>query len=308
MKMKIARLLITMAAGGAALTALALSPSPALAGESSPEDEARPEERATGPLGLRPLSLEPEFRGDSAQDDGVAIHIVTTRKRYYRRRYYRTHVHHHPYNRTVVVVRDPPPPQIVTDPPIRKNKTRGVSLSLRTVGITFDEKRSGSLEGNDAAGFGLGLRLDLDKHWGLELAADLAGGRTEDSQIALTPLSASLMARLFPESRFDIYGLAGVAVIHTAIDNRIEPDETFMQLGAHLGVGAELKFGHLLLTGDMRYLFLQPRPGPVQTQRPATTNEQGLTEGDDDAQVVREKPEEGFDGGVQVMLGIGYRW
>ncbi len=278
-----------------ALTMLAASASAA----DLKEPVSHPERLSPGLLNLDPsLAI-------SIEDNHATYHHNV-----YRRRYYRSNVHYHS-PRTVVVVREDPPPHIiVTDPPITKTyRDRDVSLSLRTVGLSFGdtEAANGTLEGNDVSGFGLGLRVGLDKHWALELAADLAGGRDQDREIAVTPLSASLMAHLFPESRLDLYGLAGVAALTTSINNRELPDENFTQLGAHLGAGAEIKMGHLLLTGDVRMLWLQPRPGPI-TILDAETSEQGLENPDARTNITREEPAEDINEAVQVMLGIGYRW
>ena len=274
---------------------------------TNPDADAEAPE--TSALGLTPLTLDwALLGGDSAESgQGVAHHTrqYTYRRRYYRTRYYR------PQHRHTVVVVDDPGPTVVTDPPLVKRRQgfRGLSLSLRTVGVTYGDTQlsSRNVKGNDLAGLGLGLRVPLDRHWSIEFAADLLGGSVEEdgAEVAVLPMTASLMAHLFPASKLDIYGLAGLGIHRTAIQRDVGLDESYTQLGAHLGVGAELKLGHLLLTGDVRYLFLQNRPDPVRIQ-----SEQGLTAAESDPApvVVRETVEDDLNTAVQVMLAVGYRW
>lgn len=270
------------------------------------------EVEAPAGLGIDTLALDADFGGEEAHHGaGVAHH---TRRYTYRRRYYRTR-YYRPRHRHTVVVVDDPGPTVVTDPPLRKRRQgfRGLSLSLRTVGISYGDTRltSRNLEGNDLAGLGIGLRVPLDRHWSLEFAADLLGGTIEEdgAEMAVLPMSASLMAHLFPGSRLDIYGLGGLGIHRTAIQRDVGLDESYTQLGAHLGVGAELRLGHLLLTGDVRYLFLQNRPDPVRLQSDDTTG-QGLTSSENEPApvVVRETVEDDLNTAVQVMLAVGYRW
>jgi hypothetical protein len=259
-------------------------------------------------LQLPLLSVDPNL----ATAPGLAHHghRHTYRRRYYRSRYYRpTHSH-------TVVVQDPGP-VVVTDPPLRKKRQgfRGLSLTLRTVGISYGDTRlnSGTLKGNDVAGLGIGLRAPLDRHWSLEFAADLLEGTMDDdsANITVLPMTASLMAHLFPSSNLDIYGLGGVGIHRTAIQRNPGLDESYTQLGAHFGMGLELKLGHLLLTGDIRYLVLQNRPDPVRTDGGETAEnslrtaaeEPASTEGQDQDQV-----EDDLNTGIQGMLAIGYRW
>ena len=282
-------------------------------GPSEPTNQVEVKTPSQSPLGLPDLSLDPEVVG---QD--IAQRRRTRRRTRYRRRYYRSRVHYGP--RAVVVVpgarRSPPPiRRVVTDPPITKRREQGYSLTLRAVGVSYGETQlsRGTLEGDDLAGFGMALRTSLDRHWGLEMAIDLAGDRDEDRRVAITPVSFSLLARLFPDSKLDIYGLGGVSVVHTVIEHRDLPTENFLRGGAHLGLGAEIKIGrHLLVTADVRYLFLQARPDPTPRGSAAdpnapSTSEQGLT-------ALPQEPttpntvQDDYNDGVQAMFGVGYRW
>jgi hypothetical protein len=292
-----------------ALAAVAVLCVPAMASAATTPD-AESEAPVTASLGMTPLQLDAALVGDDAARSGAGV-AHHTRQYTYRRRYYRTR-YYRPRHRHTVVVVDDPGPTVVTDPPLvkRRQGIRGLSLTLRTVGVTYGDTQlnSRNVKGNDIAGIGLGLRVPLDRHWSLEFAADLLGGTVEEdnSEVAVLPMTASLMAHLFPSSRLDIYGLGGLGIHRTAIQRDAGLDESYTQLGAHLGVGAELKLGHLLLTGDVRYLFLQNRPDPVAIQ----SSEQGLTpaESDPAPQVVRESVEDDLNTAVQGMLAIGYRW
>lgn len=294
---------IAMALAAAAVLWVPISASAA----TTPDADAQPASSAS--LGLNPLLLDADLFGEEvASGAGISNH---TRRYTYRRRYYRTRYYRPQHNHTVVVV-DDPGPTVVTDPPLVKRRQgfRGLSLSLRTVGVSYGDTRltSRNLKGNDLAGLGLGLRVPLDRHWSLEFAADLLAGEVEEdgAEMAVLPMTASLMAHLFPSSQLDIYGLGGIGIHRTAIQRQIGLDESYTQLGAHLGVGAELKLGHLLVTGDVRYLFLQNRPDPVTLQ----DSGQGLTsaEAEPAPTVVRETVEDDLNTAIQVMLAVGYRW
>jgi hypothetical protein len=264
------------------------------------------------PQALLPsLSLDPDLVDETTQQDlkEIAYYRRTYRRRTYRSRYYTPGVYVAPA--PVVVVHADPDPVIVTDPPIVKTGRRSprTSLTLRSVALNYGDSQlnGGSLDGAEVGGFGVGLRVGLDKHWGLELAVDILGGQQQGAEMAVLPITASLMARLFPESRLDVYGLAGGGVYQTAIRYDDLPDETYLQLGAHAGGGVELKFGHLLLTADVRFLLLEARPALVNNDRTAS---QGLVNdnGGQPAPRERQAPEDEFQGGLQGMLGVGYRW
>lgn len=299
---------IHAAAAATFMLAMSLSLFSGTASAGTHQDAPTAPTRSTAHHGLltdaHTLTLAPEF--DHAGTP-IAQRRRTTRTTRTRRRYYRSRVYYGP--RAVVVAPSAPPARtVVTDPPLRKRRShRGYSLALRATSLNYGSTQldRGTLEGDSIAGFGLALRRDLDKHWGVEFALDLAGGQDDLRQIAVTPMSVSLFARLFPESMLDIYGLGGVNVTHTIIDNAQLADESFIQLGAHLGVGAEVKLGHFLLTTDVRYLFLQPRPDPTPTRN---VSEQGLTAEDDTPQQPPPRVTEDWNDGIQVSLGLGYRW
>ncbi len=306
----IRRLALALVIGASCLW-IAAGTASAATNPKAPQLEQSSSNTTTTPLSLAEetyrLRLDPALELDHPN-------AIGQRRRTYRRRYYRTRINYGPQysHRTVVVVDDRPQTVVVTDPPITKRpRRRKMSLALRTVGITYGDTQlsRGNLEGHDVGGLGLGLRADLDHHWTLEIAADLLGGEQEDSQIAVIPITTSIIARLFPRSRVDLYGLAGVGLHRTAIDYQNARDENFMQLSAHAGAGAEIKFGGLLLTGDVRYMFLEARPAPARTVR---ATEQGLTTQDEpsnpDQRPVRDEVQDDLITALQLTFALGYRW
>lgn len=284
--------------------------------------ESRTGEQAPVGLGVGALSLSGEFDLSAARTGGIAQSAEYGR-RYYKRKTYYTNAYEPP-QQTVVVVTDPPepppPPRIVIATPAPSyHYYRGVSVSLRTVGISYGdtELANGRLDGEDMAGVGVGLRYDLDMHWALEFAVDYAGGSSEDANIEAMPVTVSLMARLFPESILDLYGVAGGGIHYTKVDfNLPVGDITYMRWGGHVGGGAELKLDQLVLTGDIRYLMLQAPPdgvpklsGPTGQALEACGGEAGCSaQPQGSPALVKEDVEDNVTNGVQFMLGLGYRW
>lgn len=311
--MTTARSLPVLALAALGLTAWGLSPSQAHAGASPGQTQAQ--EGPTASLQLPSLALDPELVDEATRQQLEGVSRTYTYRRTYGRRYYRSRYYYPRYYHSSVVVVDPTPPPpaqvVVTDPPIvkqRRGYTPRTSLSLRTVTLNYGDTTldSGSIDGAEASGLGVGLRVPLDRHWGLEFALDLAQGSQGDADLAVMPITASLMARLFPASRLDVYGLAGAGIYQTAVRYRDRPDESFMQLGAHAGGGVELKFGHLLLTADVRFLFLEARPDPLRSS--SRTTSQGLLAEDSSPAPTTATVEDDFQNAVQGMLGVGYRW
>ncbi len=72
------------------------------------------------------------------------------------------------------------------------------------------------------------------------------------------PVMVSGMLYFFPL----LYGTVGAGWYNTKIDYAEEfnllglKDETKSEFGYHIGIGAELGLGNLILTGDVRYVFL----------------------------------------------------
>ncbi|MEO1271501.1 MAG: hypothetical protein AAFX99_25690 [Myxococcota bacterium] len=284
-------------------------------------EDAPPAQTPEAQWELSPLRLAPEFQVPGVtSDDAIAQsrRRTTTRRRTYRRRYYRYRRSPQPYYHSHITITprpQDPGPRVTTQR--RRAPWQGASLTLRTTALSFDDNTvtGGSLDGEDMAGFGVGLRMNLDQHWAVEFAVDLAGGRGDLYDVAIMPVTASLIARLFPESRLDLFGLAGGGVYFTEYDYHAQiPNDAYMLAGAHVGGGAELKLGHFLLTGDARYLILQNAPSAIRvaerpTTEPTTTSGQALTSSKAaPARLVREDTEESWRNALQVTVGIGYRW
>ena len=297
--------LLVAAAFGALAVSLALTPAVA-----SAEGNLRvPHAERVSPLGPGALALDSAFElpNPGAVADG------DYERRYYKRKTYYTGQAVQSRRETVVVIEEPapsPPPRVVIRrPPLRYDSwNRDMSLGVRTVGISYGstDLANGKLDGEDMAGVGVALRVGLDDHWQLEFAVDYAEGSSEDANVAAMPVTASLMARLFPDSILDLYGIAGGGIHYAKIDYTLPTgDVTYMRWGGHVGGGAELRLvDHLLLTGDVRYLMLQAPPDGVPQLRTAPQS----LEDRRTAEVVKEDVDDAVTNGVQFMLGIGYRW
>ena len=103
-------------------------------------------------------------------------------------------------------------------------------------------------------------RIYLANSFALEASINY---RSEDYQngavkTKMYPVMVSGLLYFFPL----LYGTVGAGWYNTKIDysNALNSlgvkDETKSEFGYHLGIGAELGFGNLILTGDIRYVFL----------------------------------------------------
>ena len=109
-------------------------------------------------------------------------------------------------------------------------------------------------------GIGVQARYRMRRHWGLELAASVLHGELEDgAQRDVVPLTGSLLYYLFPESRLQPYGLAGVGLAparwSTADDETIGASTSPM---VQLGAGALLDLHPLRIYADVRGVSILP--------------------------------------------------
>lgn len=304
----------------AALVALATS----AAAFSVAHAETRTGERAEAAtlpstLDLR-LKLDAEF---APLEGGIAD--AEYGRRYYRRRVYYSDAPPQPVQQSTVqvieVVTPPPQPQRVVVTPVYPEPTRyyerELSVALHTLAISYGdtELANGTLDGENVGGVGLAFRMGLDRHWGLEFAVDYAEGSSDEANTAVMPMTASLTARLFPDSMLDLFGLAGGGIHYTKVDYLLPTgDVTYMRWGGHVGGGAELKLDHLIVTADVRYLIMQAAPNGV----PKLAEQAACAEGETCSParpantaarpVVKEDVTESVIDGVQFTLGAGYRW
>lgn len=287
----------------------------------SPADSTRVEASRLDRLTLRtnrtrlgPVLIGTQRLARPFADERSSIGQPDYERRYYRRRTIRSSAPITPYRPAatqtrVVVYDDPPvPTRVIRQPPIVLREDYGVSVLLRTTGLSFgdSELSHGNLDGDDVAGFGVALRVGLEPHWGFEFAVDAAGGSSEIAEVTTMPVTFSLLARLFPDSILDLYGLAGLGLHYTRQSYTAirAADDQYLQAGAHVGGGSELRLGHLLVTGDIRYLVLQAPPRTVPRAAAATAE----ASGDSRPAIVRDAIRDDIVNGLQFTLGVGYRW
>lgn len=103
-------------------------------------------------------------------------------------------------------------------------------------------------------------RFYLARSLALEAAINYRNEEYENGAVKtkMYPVMVSGLLYFFPL----LYGTLGASWYNTKIDysstlNSLGiKDETKNEFGYHLGVGAELSLGNLILTGDVRYVFL----------------------------------------------------
>ncbi|TNF29510.1 MAG: porin family protein [Deltaproteobacteria bacterium] len=162
----------------------------------------------------------------------------------------------------VVVTPAPPPVLIVEEPPVRTVVRRPAEparavprqraperrtlsgVGLRLSGATVDGEKVGLSTAENPAMGGIGVqfrtRFGDDQALGLELAADVINGSGNNFDQRTIPVMASLTYHLFPTSRLQPYGIAGVGVHFTRLaylDGQYNIDLT--ELAGQLGAGVE---------------------------------------------------------------------
>lgn len=152
---------------------------------------------------------------------------------------------------------------------------RFAGMNQSDTDISFD-----TITGMGLLGVGAGLRFDIDRHWMIELGADIMAREDEYGikQWSI-PLTVSIMAHIFPDSIIDPYALAGLgAVINEYDDPNYMTTESYTQFEGHLGFGADVNLGRrFFLTTDMRFLFLQARPDREYSTSVAGLDDGGVT-------------------------------
>jgi hypothetical protein len=141
-------------------------------------------------------------------------------------------------------------------------RIRTWDLGARMTGMALHKGAKAAPEDTQAyGGLGLMARYRINRRWGVELAADLLhadleGGSARD----LIPATASLTYHLFPHSRIQPYGVAGLGIITGRWYNS-EDDET---IGASTGPMGQIGAGLLIdlhpirLYFDIRRAFIRP--------------------------------------------------
>jgi len=194
--------------------------------------------------------------------------------------HYRPHVYvpvYRPRPAPVIVVRRPPPPPVVVvhhPPPRRATVVRRAEpaqvaharpaepdyrmfgLGLRLTGATLEGEKLGlsSAENPTMGGVGLHAKGRLSRSFGLELSLDHLSGDGDNFTQRTVPVMASFTYHLFPESRFQVYGLAGAGVHFTRLEylgGRYNYDMT--ELAGQLGVGVEFFLSrNISISADLR--------------------------------------------------------
>lgn len=163
-----------------------------------------------------------------------------------------------PPPRVVRVYQPPPPPAVVYEEPPRQSSYVPFGIGIRVGGAALEGHKLflSDVENPAMGGVGISLRSRLDDHFGLELAADWLGGASEDFFQSSVPITLGVLFYLFPESRFQPYGLAAIGVQFTELDygNGAFTYELTEGVG-QLGLGVEIALSdHFKLNTDVRFL------------------------------------------------------
>jgi hypothetical protein len=228
----------------------------------------------------------------NAQSDPCCGHVRVTRVTPFG--YFSYDYYHRP------VPPPPPPPQVIHyshfarphfEPPPRW------SLGLHVAGSGL--ARAIGEESGGLGGVGFHLRY-RHYRWGTELAVDALGNRFLDGTVTRVslPIQGSALLYLVPRGVFNLYLLAGLRLQPTIMSYKLPnltDRQTFLEYGAHVGLGAELLLGrHFALTADVR---------GFGTIRDSVTEPGAYYAGLDQAAVLPDKSL-----GLQVNLGASIRF
>ncbi len=171
------------------------------------------------------------------------------------------------YHETVVVHHTAPPPPVVVEErrprprrrPTRSRRSLGLLMKVGGLAVEPANPMTGS-EDMNLGTVGLALRFRLDRHWAMELSAEMARGQDRDYTIErqTMPLTASLVLNLLPDSVLNIYGLAGAGVHLTQVDSGYHGySDSYQRTELHVGGGGELKLAPgLRLFSEVRFMAL----------------------------------------------------
>lgn len=193
------------------------------------------------------------------------------------------------YHDTVVVHHEAPVDEVLVEEsapaPRRRDSFRRVGVMLRLGALSFAPAKD-AVDSDDLTlgAVGGALRVNLDRHWAVELAGEFAG--SEDDGLGIrrqtNPVTGSLVLNLLPNSFLNLYGVAGLGGYFTqvqALDYGYT--ETYNRVGGHVGGGAELRLSPgLRLFADLRFIGVgNPTNREVTHSRSAPPSELILEEG-----------------------------
>lgn len=133
-------------------------------------------------------------------------------------------------------------------------------------------------------GLGLNLRYRISRRWGVETHGAVLGavervGGADDGHVSriCMPLTLSGMFYFFPDSRFQLYLMAGLGVaLHGIHYDELGEQLSYVTPVGHVGLGAQYRFDRLRLDLSLRSLaWSRWRSGIHRTQGPEWTHDDG---------------------------------
>jgi hypothetical protein len=116
-----------------------------------------------------------------------------------------------------------------------------------------------SLEGaQGAVGVGLAVRAKVTPKWSVEGAADIVQNQVVQTAV---PISVSAVRYLLPDSRFSLYGVAGVGLSFLRDDGSVTGEIDHSRLFGSAGFGGELQLNKTVIAADIRYLVMDKAVG-----------------------------------------------
>jgi len=171
------------------------------------------------------------------------------------------------------------------------------AMGLHLAGATTSHKID--RDGVALGGAGGHLRY-RGTRWGSEFAVDFMGNEFLEGGVSrlTVPIQGSVLFYVIPRGMFNLFILAGMHGVFNQVKwdlPNLHTDQLLLQVGGHVGVGAELNLGyHFAVTGDLRFFGrLRNDQGP----------DGSYYEDVDTASIV---PKE--SAGAQLNLGVSWRF
>jgi hypothetical protein len=129
-------------------------------------------------------------------------------------------------------------------------------IGVHVVGMGLNDPNDTST-GVALGGYGVDLRYRLSRRWGVNLGGDVAFGPEANGEVVriTAPLMASGLFYLFPNERFQLYGILGAGVgLNHVMYEKLGEDASFVTPMAQAGIGGQYRWSRMRLDMSVRGL------------------------------------------------------
>ena len=183
----------------------------------------------------------------------------------------------------------------------------GIGLRVSGIALEGTKLNLSDIENPVMGGVGVQFRAKVARHWGLELAVDYLRADAEDFTQVSIPLTLNAMFHFFPDSRIDLYALAGIGAIFTSLEfeNGLYKHD-LIEIVGDAGLGLQVKLTRsFALHLDLRFLGVFKNLDDRDSIREDCLRSSGDRVGFCN-NLARYDPDDRFNIGLQFQLGATY--